>query len=423
MACIKIPYSKGYLEANIDGNCIKGVLEAGLHNHKVNYSQEQIVEDAIMNPICSPALQEMADNSQKILIITSDHTRPVPSAITLPILLDHIRKYNSQAVIKILIATGCHRATTCKEMVEKFGKDLVESEEFIIHDSRDSSNMVFKGILPSGGELWLNSLIDWPDLTIAEGFIEPHFFAGFSGGRKSILPGIASEKTVWANHCSKFIADSYARAGIIENNPIHKDMVFAAEVSGLDFILNVVINDKKEIIEAFAGHPEHAHKKGCEFVAQYAKINPMKSDIVITSNGGYPLDQNIYQAVKGMTAAEACVKQGGVIIIVSACEDGHGGESFYKWLSESSSAQEVYQKILDIPQLNTLPDQWQAQILARVLMKATVIMVTDMCDPKLITNMHMLHAHNIDQALHMARKLTSKEASIVVIPDGVSVIP
>lgn len=423
MASLKIPYSKSYIETSIDESYLRGVLESDLHKYEADCSQEQIVEKALENPVNSLRLEEMAGKADKILIITSDHTRPVPSAITLPILLKHIRKGNPQAEIKILIATGCHRASTYEEMVQKFGKDLVETEEFINHDSRDDVNMVFKGILPSGGELWLNSLIDWCDLVVSEGFIEPHFFAGFSGGRKSILPGIASQKTVWANHCSKFIANPNARAGIIDENPIHKDMVYAAEVAGLAFILNVVINDKKEIIAAFAGHPEDAHKKGCQFVASHAGISPLDADIVITSNGGYPLDQNIYQAVKGMTAAEAHVKPGGVIIMVSACEDGHGGESFYRWLSESPGPREVYEKILKIPQLDTNPDQWQAQILARVLMKATVIMVTDKCDPKLITNMHMLHAYTLEQALQKARQIAGKEASILVIPDGVSVIP
>ncbi|HHW30285.1 MAG TPA: nickel-dependent lactate racemase [Clostridiaceae bacterium] len=423
MITLKIPYSKSYIETSIDERFLKGILESDLHKQSPDCSQEEIVEKALENPINSPKLEEMAGKANKILIITSDHTRPVPSAITLPILLKHIRKGNPQAEIKILIATGCHRASTYEEMVQKYGKDLVETEDFINHDSRDDDNMVFKGILPSGGELWLNSLIDWCDLLISEGFIEPHFFAGFSGGRKSILPGIASEKTVWANHCSKFISDPKARAGIIDNNPIHKDMIYAAETAGLAFILNVVINDKKEIIAAFAGHPEDAHKKGCQFVTNHAKIPPLDADIVITSNGGYPLDQNIYQAVKGMTAAEAHVKPGGVIIMVSACEDGHGGESFYKWLAESSGPHEVYEKIMNISQAETIPDQWEAQVLARVLMKATVIMVTDKCDPKLITDMHMLHAYTLEQALQKARQIAGENASILVIPDGVSVIP
>ena len=148
----------------------------------------------------------------------------------------------------------------------------------------------------------------------------------------------------------------------------------------------------------------------------------MKADIVITSNGGYPLDQNIYQSVKGMTAAEACVRQNGVIIMVAACNDGHGGESFFQWFAGAKSASEVAEKISRIPQMETFPDQWEAQILARVLLKCTVIMVTDMCDPGLVEKMHMKHASSMEEALFMAEAITGKESDITVIPDGVGVI-
>jgi len=321
-----------------------------------------------------------------------------------------------------LIATGFHRLTSHEEMVQKFGSNIVENEELINHNSRDSKNMVFKGILPSGGELWLNSLVDWADLVISEGFIEPHFFAGFSGGRKSILPGIAAEKTVLANHCSKFIASKEARTGKLENNPIHQDMLFAAEAARLRFILNVVLDGNKKIIKAFAGDPTAAHGEGCAFVDGMSRMQGVEADIVITSNGGYPLDQNIYQAVKGMTAAEACVKEGGVIIMTAACNDGHGGEAFYRWFTEAVSVEEIASKIAGIPQEKTVGDQWEAQILARILLKCTVILVTGMCEPEIIRNMEMLHAENLSKALEMAETCIGRQGDIVVIPDGVSVI-
>lgn len=257
---------------------------------------------------------------------------------------------------------------------------------------------------------------------ISEGFIEPHFFAGYSGGRKSILPGIAGKNTIFANHCSEFIADMNARTGILKDNPIHKDMLFAAEKAKLAFILNVVINSKKRIVNAFAGNFIKAHEKGCEFLQSLAEKKAIKSGIVITSNGGYPLDQNIYQAVKGMTAAEACAKPGGVIIMVAACNEGHGGESFYRWFSEASSPKEVFDRIKLIPRDETVADQWQAQILARILMKYKVIMVSEIQNRKLIEKMHMIYASSIDEALDKAWKITNHDAGIVVIPDGVGVI-
>jgi len=419
---IKIPYSDTYKTLNVDESKIKGILSADSGKYAVSAEESEIVKNALYNPINSERLCDIAKGKDKLLLITSDHTRPLPSKITIPILLKEIRSKNPGIEIKILIATGFHRPTTYNEMVNKFGSDIADNETIINHDCTDEKNLVYKGVLPSGGKLYLNSLVDWADIVISEGFIEPHFFAGFSGGRKSILPGIAGEKTIFANHCSQFIADKNARTGILKENPIHKDMLFAAEKANLAFILNIVIDSKKRIINAFAGDFTEAHEKGCEFVRSLAEIKAVKSDIVITSNGGYPLDQNIYQAVKGMTAAEACVNPGGVIIMVAACNDGHGGESFYRWFAESRSPKETYDRINSIPQDETVADQWEAQILARILMKHKVIMVSDIQSKKLIEDMNMIYAASLEEALEKARKLTRVDAEIVVIPDGVGVI-
>ena len=419
---IRIPYSKGHKLLTINNNRVRGVLNSKVEEYKTPGSQQEIIRHALGNPFESRKLKDLSKGAKRILLITSDHTRPVPSKITLPILLEEIRAGNPEAEIKILIATGFHRATTYNEMTEKFGTEIVEREQLINHDCRDIGNMVFKGVLPSGGELWLNSLVDWAELVVSEGFIEPHFFAGFSGGRKSILPGIAAEKTVLANHCSKFIASVAARTGKLIDNPIHKDMLFAAEKAKLKFILNVVIDSEKKIINAFAGDYIEAHEEGCGFVRNMASVDAVEADIVITSNGGYPLDQNIYQAVKGMTAAEACVRKGGIIIIAAACNDGHGGDAFYRWFTDAASPEQVAEKISSIPQNETIADQWEAQILARILMKSRVIMVSDECSKKYILDMHMTYAASLEEALVLAEAEAGKMADIVVIPDGVAVI-
>jgi len=318
------------------------------------------------------------------------------------------------------MATGFHRATTQAELENKFGDTLPELD-IEMHVARDAGSMVYKGILPSGGELWLNRLVDWADLIVSEGFIEPHFFGGFSGGRKSILPGIASQTTVFANHCSKFIGHPRARTGILEGNPIHEDMVFAAKKAGLKYIVNVVIDSAKRVVSAYAGDPFAAHAAGCEYVAEHASVGRIEGDIVITSNGGYPLDQNIYQAVKGMTAAESCVRPGGVIVMCAACSDGHGGEDFYRWFAEGGGAEQVQRRILSIEQKDTLPDQWEAQILARILCHAKVVLVCEEFARKLAEGMGMLYAPSLEAALQTADDLTNG-GDIVVIPDGVGVI-
>jgi nickel-dependent lactate racemase len=277
------------------------------------------------------------------------------------------------------------------------------------------------GTLPSGGECLINRLAVEADLLVSEGFIEPHFFAGFSGGRKSVLPGVAGRETVLANHCSEFIAHPRARTGVLENNPIHADMLWAAKTARLAYIVNVVIDEEKKAIYAVAGDVEAAHKKGCDFLSGLCRVAPRWADVVISTNGGYPLDQNIYQAVKGMTAAEATVKEGGVVIMLSKSDDGHGGEELYRQLSGEPDNKKLMQVFLDRDRDHTVPDQWQAQILARVMLRAQVIMVTEPAAREVVDGMGMHWCADAEEALALAYTLTEGR-KIVAIPDGVSVI-
>lgn len=421
MAIYKIPYGRGYQVIKIDDERVVDLVEPKIVSSTTIKSKDIVIE-SLSNPIKSAELRDISKGKGKVLLITSDHTRPMPSKVTIPILLEEIRAGNKNAEIVILIATGCHRATNRQEMIAKFGTDIVTKEKIINHDSSNISQLVFKGYLPSGNELWLNAYIDWADLIISEGVIEPHFFSGFSGGRKSILPGIAGESTIFQNHCAEFIAHKSSRTGIINNNPVHEDMLIAAEKAKLKFILNVILDKNKNIIHAFAGDYKAAHELGCKVILDKFMCPVSKADIVITSNEGYPLDQNIYQAVKGMTAAESCVNPGGVIIIASFGCDGHGGEDFFNWLSNNSSPQAIWDKIISIKRNETGRDQWQAQILARVLVKSKVIFVTNPNNRYLVENMHMTYANNLQQAFHIAESLMGEKSSVSIIPYGVSTI-
>jgi len=421
MPKVKLPYGKKSINIDIPEDRLEGILVSKVNKYSTKESEEEIVKKAIVNPVGVPRLKELARDKKKIVVISSDHTRPVPSHITMPIILDEIREGNPEANITILVATGFHRASTKAELRDKYGDEIVDKEKIVIHDSRDKDSMVKVGILPSGGDLILNKLAIQADLLVAEGFIEPHFFAGFSGGRKSILPGIASKETVLANHCSEFIAHPKARTGILKDNPLHEDMLYAAKKANLSFILNVVINGDKKIINAFAGHWKEAHLEGCEFVSKLAEVKSKPADIVITTNGGYPLDQNIYQSVKGMTAAEDTCKKGGVIIIASACDDGHGGDFFYNTFTKANAVQDVTDEIMARNRDETIPDQWESQVLARVLLKYKVIMVTN-TSKEIVENMHMKWAANVEEAIEMADEMLGSRNKITVIPDGVSVI-
>lgn len=425
MHTFSLPFGKEKIKFELPEEQVAGVLVSHAHEYKAPKSEAELVADALANPIGSPKLSELAKGKKNCVIISSDHTRPVPSHIIMPQLLAELRKGNPDIDITILIATGMHRATTKEELIAKYGKEIAEHEKFVIHVSRNDEDMVSVGTLPSGGDCRINKVAANADLLISEGFIEPHFFAGMSGGRKSVLPGIASKVTVLANHCSEFINSPNARTGILQGNPIHEDMLYAAKAAKLAFICNVVIDADKKVIAAFAGDREKAHYAGVDFEMKLAGVKPVPADIVITTNGGYPLDQNIYQSVKGMTAAEATCKEGGVIIDVSSCSDGHGGEDFYNNLKNAESIQKAMDEILARGRNETVFDQWEAQILMRMLLKFTIIMVTE-APQQMVEDMHMKYAASIDDALAMAKDVLAKKGitdpRITVIPDGVSVI-
>ncbi|GAY75653.1 novel D-mannonate dehydrogenase [Sporolactobacillus inulinus] len=311
MVRIELPYDKTTLVADLPDNNFAGKLISEAATYHADRSENAIVEESLDHPIGSLPLEDLAKGKKNIVIISSDHTRPVPSHIITPILLRHLREAAPEARIRILVATGFHRPSTREELVNKYGQKIVDEEEIVMHISTDDASMVKIGQLPSGGECIINKVAAEADLLLSEGFIESHFFAGFSGGRKSVLPGIASYKTIMANHSGPFINSDKARTGNLHHNPIHEDMVYAARKAKLAFIVNVVLDEDKKIIGSFAGDMEAAHQKGCEFLQGLSRVKKIDCDIAISTNGGYPLDQNLYQAVKGMTAAEQPIKKAG----------------------------------------------------------------------------------------------------------------
>ncbi|EPC6342077.1 nickel-dependent lactate racemase [Enterococcus faecalis] len=422
MVEINLPYDKKMITARIPDKNFIGLLESKAEHFSNPYTEKETVEKSLDNPIGSLPLEELAKGKKDIVLISSDHTRPVPSHIITPIILRRIRSVNKTARIRILVATGFHRPSTREELISKYGKEIVENEEIVMHISTDDSSMVKIGQLPSGGDCIINRIAAEADLLLAEGFIESHFFAGFSGGRKSVLPGIASYKTIMANHSREFIDSSNSRTGNLTDNPIHNDMVYAAAKANLAFIVNVVLDGDKKIIGSFAGDMVEAHKVGCNFVKEIARVKKIPCDIAVSTNGGFPLDQNIYQAVKGMTAAEATNKDGGVIIMVAGCRDGHGGEGFYENIANVKNPNEFLEAAIHTPRLETVPDQWTSQILARILVHHHIIFVSDLVDPELITSMHMEIAKTFDEALERAFEREGLNAKVTVIRDGLSVI-
>ena len=416
---IRFPYGKTHLDYDFEK---VNVLTSSIEDYDPKMTEQALVDAAMAAPEGGTTLRELAKGTEKIVLIASDHTRPVPSKVIIPPMLREIREGNPHADITILISTGCHRETTKAELVAKFGEAIVANEKIVVHDCDDEKNLVDIGTLPSGGRCRINRLAAEADLLVAEGFIEPHFFAGFSGGRKSVLPGVAGRETVLANHCSEFIAHPKSRTGILEGNPIHRDMLWAAKKVNLQYIVNVVLNGEKQVIYAVAGALEQAHKKGTDFLYGLCGAETEPADIVISTNGGYPLDQNVYQAVKGMTAAEAAVKEGGVIIMLALSNDGIGGDHFYHQLADEEDINKTMDLFLSRGRNETVPDQWQTQIFIRVLQKAKVIFVSQV-DPETVEQLHMIPAADLQEAVEKAKHLIGKEnPAITAIPDGVAVM-
>lgn len=420
MSLISIPYGKKKL--SWQGELKYSEILEPWFDKAALFSEEKLIDDAMKNPIGSKRLQELAKGKKTATIIISDHTRPVPSRLILPPMLTALRKGSPEIQITLLVATGCHRKTTTEELKQKLGRQIYAEEIIRVHDCDDKKNMICIGELPSGASLKVNRLAVETDLLLAEGFIEPHFFAGFSGGRKSVLPGICARKTVMENHCATFIGDEKSSAGNLEGNPVHADMVAAAKMAKLKYIVNVVLDRNKKVIYAVAGEPEMAHRAGCKMVSDFYGITPkQKGDIIITSNGGAPLDQNIYQTVKSLSTAEKAAAPGAVIIECAECADGIGGKGFYEAMLNCKDPGELLEKIRKIEPEKTTPDQWQYQILCRILKKHKVIFVTRPELKNAVTDMKMEYCSSLEEAIRNAMN-GNRNKHVLIIPDGISTI-
>lgn len=422
MKTVKFFYAKTTMDLEVPDDT--PVLTSNVDKLVSDRAGIDIVRESMMNPIDSPRLSELAKGKPDCVIIISDHTRPVPSKDILPVMLEELRLGNPDIKVTLLVSTGFHRPTTVEELKSKLGDALYNEfkDNIVVHDAHNPSTNVKVGSLPSGPDCIIDKVAMETSLLVSEGFIEPHFFAGFSGGRKSILPGVADAVTVMGNHCSKFIDSPFARTGILDNNPMHIDMLAAAKMAKLAFICNVVIDEEKKTVAAFSGHYETAHRKGCDFIADYVCVKPAPADIVISTNGGYPLDQNAYQSPKGMTAAEATVKEGGVIIMLASCSDGTGGDFFYHIIADEPDIETAYQKFLATAQEDTAPDQWCSQILARIVRKYKVIFVANQDQKAMIEGLKMTYAPDLATAYKMAREIKGENASLTCIPNGISVV-
>lgn len=379
------------------------------------------IRRSIENPIGTGRLADKVKQDSTVAIVVSDITRPVPSDKILPPLLDEISVVNKEN-ITIIVATGTHRPNTTEELCQMLGEDIVENYSVINHNAFDKDTLISIGKNALGNEVWVNKAYMEADVKILTGFIEPHFFAGFSGGRKSVFPGIIGQSNLKTNHGVHMIDNPLARYGILEGNPIHEEMLGTALMTGVDFIVNVSLNSEHQITGVFSGDLVEAHKQGVKFVKDVSMQQvPSMYDIVITTNSGYPLDQNLYQSVKGMSAVEGIVKAGGAIIIASECSDGVGSDEFCHILGSRDTPAELMEMIHN-------PDfymdaQWQVQILARILSNFQVYLYSDGISEDVAKKCHLVPITSIEETIEKLQKRFGPGAKIAVMPEGPMAIP
>lgn len=379
------------------------------------------VQSALRSPIGTSPLKGMVKSTDTVSIVIADITRPTPSHKLVPWLmaeLNHVPKEN----FVIINGVGSHRPNTEEELIQMLGKDIVDTVKIENHDSFDDSKLIHVGRNSYGSDVYLNKTYVESDFKIVTGFIEPHFFAGFSGGPKGIQPGVAGIKTILDFHNAKLIGHPNSNWGVLEGNILQDSAVQNCLMAKPDFMLNVTLNGKKEITNVFAGDVLEAHRAGCEYVkesAMYAVDQPF--DIVITTNSGYPLDQNLYQTVKGMSAAAQIVKQGGAIISASECSDGvpnHG--NYAKILQMRSTPQELLDMIND-PAFSMF-DQWQVQVQAIIQLKADCYLFSTLDDETVEKGM-MRPIKSVEQALSELLAKYGPQARVAILPYGPLTIP
>ena len=325
--------------------------------------------------------------------------------------------------IVILIATGTHRANTRSELEEMLGPEILQRYRVVNHDARDRRSLVELGLTGSGVPVLLNREWVQADVRITAGVVEPHFFAGFSGGPKMVAPGLAGLDTVLALHDAAHIGHPLATWGITEGNPVHDDVREIARATGVHFSLDVTLNDRQEITGVFAGELFAAHAAAC-VAARSAAMQPVARpfDVVVTSNSGYPLDQNLYQAVKGMSAAAQVVRPGGVIICAAECRDGLPDHGAYARVLASQPSPQALLAMINAPGYSA-PDQWQVQVQARIQMKARVRFKAGYLSAAQLRAAHLEPVEDVAEAARQALAAAGPGARLCVLPDGPKTIP
>jgi nickel-dependent lactate racemase len=375
------------------------------------------ISTALAAPIGSRPLADIARGRGNAAVVISDKTRPVPYGIVLPPLLHTLETAGiPREQIEIIVATGLHRANTRDELIGMTSAELVERYRMRNHVARNADEHVHLGRTSRGTEIWVDRGFVAADLRIVTGLIEPHLMAGFSGGRKAVVPGLAGVDTMRTVHGAAML-EAHLGPGIVEGNPFHEDLLEIARTARVDFMIDVAINRQRQLTGVFAGHIEQAHAAGMRFVEHEVRVDlPEPADIVVTSAGGFPLDDTYYQAIKGMVASLNIVRRGGTIILAAAITEGIGSDDFQRLLAGTNGNDDFMARITAPGFFNI--DQWMVQHLCQVRRKAEVILVTGGIAPDKIPALLATPAASVEEAIAMARHRCAQPPRIAVLPQG-----
>jgi len=383
--------------------------------------EESSFRDAVRKPIGTRPLRELIAAGDRVAVVIPDITRPLPSERLLPWLfaeLSHVPASN----FTLINGTGSHRANTGAELEKMVGRDVVSRYRIVNHVAQDPSSLAVAGRTPDGRTVSMTKEYVQADKRIVLGFIEPHFMAGFSGGFKGVFPAIADIEAITHYHRAAVIADPQSTWGVLEGNPTQAQIRANGSLLPLHFCINVTLNKKREITAYYCGDPLEAHVKGCAFAKETAMVACDKPfPVVVTTNGGYPLDQNLYQAVKGMSAAAQVISDGGYILTAARCNDGfpsHG--NFKKLLFEHGTPKAILETVL-APGFSMF-DQWEAQMLAMILVRARTGLYSEI-PPQDVRRAHVEPVADVSARLAEELKRVGRDAPVAVLPEGPMTIP
>lgn len=421
-ATITVPIAYGRGELPVELPSERTCIIKPSHRERLPDEREAL-RAALDAPIGFAPLRSLPLASSRICIVFTDITRPTPNDRLIPWLLEYLTEAGAERdAITLLNSTGTHRPNTREELEVMLTRPVVERFRVVNHECEKTEDLVQFGHTKSGAKALINRALVDADIRIVTGFIEPHFFAGFSGGPKGIMPGVAGLETVMSNHGAHHIADPNAAFGINGGNPIWEEMRDIALRVGESFLVNVTLNEDRGITGVFAGNLIEAHRAGTEFVRSTA-MQPVNQlfDIVITSNSGYPLDMNLYQGVKGMSAAARIVKPGGLILIACECSEGvPNGSPFDRLLRETSSPEEILALLMQ-PGFQRA-EQWQAQIQSLISKRARILLYSNL-PPEIVRAAHLTPCDNVSVAVEQEVKRVGDNARIAVLPQGPLTIP